>query len=119
MSAAASRSADSASLAATLSIVASIALVIIWIFYIFYLLVTQVDKQSVYVGSITFWTAVLLIGCGFIMALDLIFLSIAWLNNMNGWRLARKTLLGAVGLVFLLYLVSGQIVDARLTSASP
>jgi hypothetical protein len=100
--------------AVRVSIGTSILLVISWTPYLLYLLTTRVDKQSVYVGSITFWTAVLFVVCAIVLVVDLACLSVAWLKGATGRGTAGIAFLAAAVLTFILFFASGKIVDARL-----
>jgi hypothetical protein len=105
---------DKRSWSVKLSIAASALLVVLWLVYLGYLLSTSVTKQSVYVGSITFWTGALFAACGVLAVVDVACLSLAWLKRAMGRQYAGFAFLSAATLIMLMFFASGKIVDARL-----
>jgi hypothetical protein len=102
--------------AVSLSLAASSLLVILWLLYVMYLLTTRVDKQSVYVGPITFWTAILLMSCAVAVSIDLLCLAVAWIKRVSGKELASIAFTAATLLSIVMFYVSGMIVDTKLVA---
>lgn len=85
-----------------------------WVIYIFFLLVTRIDKQSVYVGSVTLWTAVLLIFYFFAIGVNAIVLLITWKRQISGFKKATRFFFGSVLVALVLFYASIQIIDYRM-----
>jgi hypothetical protein len=85
-----------------------------WLIYIAYLFLTRVDKQSVYAGSITLWTAVLLVFFFLTALVNLFLLLLSWKKKIVDYKKA-VTFFGVCEVFcIVLFYVSIKIIDIRI-----
>jgi hypothetical protein len=99
---------------AKISIGLSFSLVSAWASYTVYVMTTRVDKQSVYVGPITVWTADLLVFCVVVVLVNVVCLLAAWRTRATGRKLANRAMGFAVFLAFLMFYISNRVINMRM-----